>query len=291
MRARRAGRRTGVSVVLATFDGAAHLDAQLESLAGQTRLPDELVVRDDGSGDDSVAVVRRFARSAPFPVRVTAAEHAGYAATFVAAFAASRGDLVLFCDQDDVWHPEKVAVLETCWRLRPGRVYAHDFRLVAGRPERCADSYHALLATRGFSPLVAFKGFSLGVDRGLVQRWGWPPATSGISHDAWLGLLSAGTGRRWTIPRVLADHRLHDRNASGWLASDADRRHSVPGPGWDDLAVLVDLVVRDHRLGWTDHLLEVTGHRLTAQERAAAGAFDAVLVRNRERGRAQLPGG
>ena len=56
--------------MLCTFNGAPWLPDLLGSIAGQTRPPDELVVFDDASDDDSVAVVERFAATVPFDVRV-----------------------------------------------------------------------------------------------------------------------------------------------------------------------------------------------------------------------------
>src|SRR5690349_1470817 len=102
-----------ISVVMATYQGETYLREMLESLAAQTRRPDELVVRDDASDDRTVAIVRDFAARAPFSVQVLAdGTRLGYAQNFVAATAASSGDLVLFADQDDVWHADKLAVLE-----------------------------------------------------------------------------------------------------------------------------------------------------------------------------------
>ena len=61
-----------VSVAMATYNGERYLPEMLESLAAQTRLPDELVVRDDGSTDGTLGVVHDFARRVPFRVEVIA---------------------------------------------------------------------------------------------------------------------------------------------------------------------------------------------------------------------------
>ncbi|HEX8394664.1 MAG TPA: glycosyltransferase, partial [Longimicrobium sp.] len=63
------GKEPRVSVALCTYNGARWLPEQLASLAAQTRLPHELVVCDDRSTDETEAVVRAFAATAPFPVR------------------------------------------------------------------------------------------------------------------------------------------------------------------------------------------------------------------------------
>src|SRR5581483_10766488 len=59
-----------VSVALATYNGAPHLAAQLGDLANQSLPPRELVACDDGSSDDTLAILSDFADNAPFPVRI-----------------------------------------------------------------------------------------------------------------------------------------------------------------------------------------------------------------------------
>ena len=123
----RAGR---LSVAMATYDGERFLPEMLESLAAQTRLPDELVVRDDGSTDRSLDVVHAFAAHAPFPVRVLHSDgHLGYAQNFVAASAACTGDLLFFADQDDSWRPEKLETVARAVSRRDVAAVSHDFTL------------------------------------------------------------------------------------------------------------------------------------------------------------------
>ena len=88
---------------------------QLADLAAQSVLPAELVVCDDGSTDDTLAILERFAITAPFPVRVHRnSERLGYRANFLKCAGLCRSDLIAFCDQDDRWAPRKI---ETMRRL------------------------------------------------------------------------------------------------------------------------------------------------------------------------------
>ncbi len=102
----------GISVAMATYNGERFLVEQLESLARQTRLPDELVVSDDGSTDGTGELVRSFAAKAPFTVRFLMNErNLGVNANFDRAIAACGGKIILPCDQDDVWLPQKIEKL------------------------------------------------------------------------------------------------------------------------------------------------------------------------------------
>ena len=100
-----------VSVAMATYNGGRHLREQLASIRSQTLLPMELVISDDGSVDDTLAIARRFAADAPFQVVVVAPEERlGFTQNFVRAIRHCTGDIVALCDQDDVWTPDKLAI-------------------------------------------------------------------------------------------------------------------------------------------------------------------------------------
>ena len=106
-----------VSVALCTYNGSAHLSAQLASILAQTRLPDELIVGDDCSTDSTVQILEQFAARAPFSVQITVNErNLGSSRNFSETMARCRGDFIALCDQDDVWLPSKlqrlIAVLE-----------------------------------------------------------------------------------------------------------------------------------------------------------------------------------
>lgn len=109
------------SVALCTCNGAAYLPDQLASIAAQSRLPDELVVRDDASTDDTPAVVQTFAARAPFPVRFERnAERLGSTRNFDGAIGACTGDVIALSDQDDVWRPDKLDAIERRLQESPG---------------------------------------------------------------------------------------------------------------------------------------------------------------------------
>jgi glycosyltransferase involved in cell wall biosynthesis len=106
-----------IAVVMATFNGEEWLDTQLQSLANQTRLPDRLVISDDGSTDDTVKISQEFARSAPFEVVLLEGPRAGYGENFWFAGKHAETDIIAWCDQDDFWYPQK---LQLCEQLMVG---------------------------------------------------------------------------------------------------------------------------------------------------------------------------
>ena len=106
----RQGENLTVAVAMATFNGSRFLLEQLESLATQTRLPDLLLVSDDGSTDDTRDIVLRFAETAPFAVHMLDGPCTGYGANFASLLERMPGhvDVVALSDQDDIWLPGKI---------------------------------------------------------------------------------------------------------------------------------------------------------------------------------------
>ena len=99
-----------VTVILATYNGERFLPEQLASLAAQSRRPDRLVLRDDGSTDQSVALVQTWAAQQGVALQQVSGPRLGPARSFLTALQeAESADIFFFCDQDDVWLPDKIA--------------------------------------------------------------------------------------------------------------------------------------------------------------------------------------
>jgi glycosyltransferase involved in cell wall biosynthesis len=99
-----------ISVAMTTFNGENFLEAQLNSLKNQTWAPLELVVGDDGSTDKTIEILINFRQHATFPVRIIHNEtKLGYSQNFLSTARQCTGPWIAFCDQDDVWLPDKLA--------------------------------------------------------------------------------------------------------------------------------------------------------------------------------------
>lgn len=130
-----------VSVVALTYNWPEALHCLLASLAAQTRLPDEVIVADDGSGEATRALVERMARDFPVPLRHVWQEDHGFRAARARnrGIAASRGDYVILLDGDMLLHPRFVAdhlmLAGRGYFLQGGRIKAtreETARLLAG---------------------------------------------------------------------------------------------------------------------------------------------------------------
>lgn len=122
---------TTISVAMATYNGARYLQEQLDSFVEQTRPPDELVVSDDGSTDETREILRAFQESAPFPVRIfSPSARLGVRGNFSNALEACEGDYVFLSDQDDVWFDRKIEImLQAGAERRDAHLFLCDARL------------------------------------------------------------------------------------------------------------------------------------------------------------------
>jgi glycosyltransferase involved in cell wall biosynthesis len=222
-----------MSVALCTFNGERYLLEQLESIARQTRLPDELVVCDDASEDGTAAIVGRFADRAGFKLSFCQnADRLGVTQNFAQAFSLCSGDIIVPCDQDDLWDRTKLAALEEAFRVDTDLLLAfHDLALIAAEGELTTTTQWQRLGfgsqqqtklNRGeaFPLLLRFNvitGAALAFRRSLLKRA--LPIPDCFVHDEWLGLVAAATGKILSIGQPLVRYRQHDRQAIGAATS------------------------------------------------------------------------
>jgi glycosyltransferase involved in cell wall biosynthesis len=220
--ARPAPRGLTVAVAMATFNGEPFLPEQLASLARQTKLPDELIVRDDGSTDGTVEIVETFARTAPFLVRIVRGDaHLGYARSFLETARLCRADLVAFCDQDDIWAPHKLARCVAEFERRPDVVLvvhsARAFgRLEPGTP-RCYPGYRRRrIASPARGPLnLMVPGLALVASKRVLTAWDVISTPANWAHDDWTTFTAGALGSIVFLPDRLVLHRQHASNAVG----------------------------------------------------------------------------
>ncbi len=223
-----------VSVALCTFNGERWIEPFLASLVDQTRLPDELVVSDDGSGDATVAIIESFARVAPFPVLLTpTADRLGSTMNFGRAFARCHGDLVAPADQDDLWLPTKlerlhgtmvtegVAMAFSDGGVIDGHGAPVDTTLWAGvgfdqrEQRRFARDPLSVLVRRSVVTGAAMMFRADQLDRLLP----FPPALNApaslMLQDRWIALVLAAVAEVRAVPEPLISFREHPDQQTG----------------------------------------------------------------------------
>jgi glycosyltransferase involved in cell wall biosynthesis len=221
--------RKTISVALATYNGSRYLQDQLRDLASQSLLPDEVVISDDASSDETVSIARHFARSAPFPVHVHRnATRLGFRANFMQCAGRCGSDLIAFCDQDDRWSAEKLRTVANHFDDPDVLLVHHNARVFGENGEPSVSLYPT---SRKQGPSRALErgpwdfapGFTQLFSRHLLQFDDlWPMSQDEnadgerIPHDRWYYFLASALGTTVYVAECLADYRQHGDNAYGW---------------------------------------------------------------------------
>lgn len=236
---------------MCTYNGAEFLQAQLESVIAQSRPPDEIVICDDGSTDQTESVIKDFAGS-PVPILLqTNEKNLGAVKNFEQAISLCTGNIIALSDQDDVWREDKLELIEQAFRKAPtaGVVFS-DAEIV---DEKLTPLNRRMWHEVGFNKhkrkLVA-QGRALDV---LITGWTVTGATMAFRseytklalpiptnipmiHDGWIALSVAAVSDVIAIDEPLIKYRQHERqqigapnrraNAQPAGTLDALKRHS-----------------------------------------------------------------
>ena len=220
-----------IAIALATFNGAQFLPRQLESLAAQSHTDWHLFVRDDGSEDETVLCLERFA--ARYPDRVSLIRDGlgrlGARGNFSAVMGYIPMRYIAFCDQDDVWRQDKLArtflemrrLVSTSPKGMPLMVHA-DRRLIDAEGCEITPSYwrSRALSPRGFRHRESYYAFCLAagstmmINRALLDM-ALPVPEAARMHDCWIELVAHAFGRVRALDEIVLAHRRHGANASG----------------------------------------------------------------------------
>jgi glycosyltransferase involved in cell wall biosynthesis len=220
-----------VSVAMCTYRGAQYLEEQLASILEQVRLPDEVLICDDGSHDNTLEIVKSFAARAPFETYIHCNKTTlGSTKNFEKAIQLCSGDIIALSDQDDVWHQQKLARIEQVFLRNPqiGGVFTN------------ADIVDQNLRPFGFSlwdvvhfsikeQMLMQKGKALDIvlkhlvvtGATLAFRSSWKDALTPIPscwmHDAWIALNLAVFSKLSIIQEKLISYRQHGNNQIGGM--------------------------------------------------------------------------
>lgn len=251
------------SVVLCTYNGVRFLEAQWDSLLAQSRRPDEIIVRDDGSNDGTWALLETLSARAEargMRVRMIRNErNLGYVTNFEAGVREATGDVLFLCDQDDGWHAQKLATLMAEFEQRTDLLLlCTDARRIGEDGESLRRSLFKVLkvsraelrrihAGDGFRVLLR-RSLATGATIALRRRLLTDalPFPAGWIHDEWLAIIAAALGGFDCVEQPLIDYRQHADNQIGMPDRDLAAK-------WRDLvkpraALIGMLMARDELL-------------------------------------------
>jgi glycosyltransferase involved in cell wall biosynthesis len=204
---------TRVSVILASYNGAAYIGEQLRSIVAQIGPDDEVLVCDDGSVDATLDAVRAVADSR---IRVLpGGRRLGYVKNFERGVHNAAGSVLLFSDQDDVWCEERLPA--TLRLLEDRACVCGDASVTDAEMREVAPSFWALRKPLGFGALAlavrpAVIGATLGCRASFVRSL--LPFPAGVPHDMWISVNAAMRGELAVATIPFIRYRRHSGAAS-----------------------------------------------------------------------------
>jgi glycosyltransferase involved in cell wall biosynthesis len=225
-------------VLLATYNGERYLPALLDSVLGQRFQPFTIVARDDCSRDATPAILADYAARHPGRIRILPSplQRSGPCANFASLISAAEADFIFFCDQDDVWLPDKMKLTQ--------EVMA---RLVERHGDDCPLLVHTDLAVVGpeLEPLDAsfFRYAGLDPTRNKLEDLLLGNVATGctmllnralyaaalpldpcvLMYDHWIAQVAAALGRIAYLDEPTVLYRQHADNVVGVERAGAKR--------------------------------------------------------------------
>lgn len=220
-----------ISIALCTFNGSNYLKEQLDSFISQDRQPDEVIICDDRSSDQTHEIVNDFIKRAPFKVKfVINSNNLGITKNFEKAISLCTGDLIALSDQDDVWHPQKISLHEKIFDNRSeigvsfsnAEVVDQDLNPIG------YDMWHRVVFTQSEQKKVqneeavsVFLKHFIITGATMVFKADLKPVILPIPscwfHDAWLALIIASISNVSLIDEPLVEYRQHSDNQLGGI--------------------------------------------------------------------------
>jgi len=216
---------------MCTYNGADFLPAQLESIVAQSRLPEEIIICDDASTDETQTLLKQFAANSPVLVSLHLNEkNLGSIKNFEQAIGRCTGDTITLSDQDDVWRSDKLELIEESFHKAPkaGLVFS-DAEIVDenlnsfGRrmwDEVGFDRHKRKLVRLGRTLEVLIFGWTVtGATMAFRSRFVKLslPIPDGIAmlHDGWIALTIAAVSDVMMIEEPLIKYRQHGQQQIG----------------------------------------------------------------------------
>ena len=262
-----------IGIVLATYNGEKYLAQMLDSLVAQTRPADFIVAVDDGSKDNTPAILKSYQDRLPLQVTILE-KNSGHRAAFSKALELaqpqlSSNDLIALADQDDVWLPQKLEILEK--EIQDKSLVFGDAQVVDADGKIIAESW------RSYSKIekkISIEQQIAGINNvtGCLSLFSASlldailPIPEGVTvHDRWIAMLADKHNGVAAIDTPVVQYRIHGNNAVGGVAAPSMSKTLETQIQWTqtilDNAKRLDLTEKEIR--FAKNLLSLTKARLT----------------------------
>jgi glycosyltransferase involved in cell wall biosynthesis len=202
-----------ISVCIATYNGEKYIQKQIESILPQLDFSDEIIISDDSSQDETLNIIASFkdSRIKVFPNQI----YKNPALNFENAISKAKGEFIFLCDQDDIWHENKVSVMLKY--LQNFTLVISDCKIINESDIVLSKSFFELRNSRKgiFKNLYrnSYIGCCMAFRKSLLNYI--LPFPKGIyMHDWWIGMVAEIYGNVYFASDKLMSYRRHQTNAS-----------------------------------------------------------------------------
>lgn len=199
---------------MATYNGAQFIKEQIASILPQLSPCDELIISDDGSTDETIAIAKNFNSAL---IKIINGPRAGLIKNFENSIKNAAGDIIFLSDQDDIWHPEKVKHCLSELSQSKADLLVTDCTIINSEGMVLEDSF---FKKRGSGPGLiknivknSFLGCCM-VFRSELKEKILPFPKNIAMHDWWIGLVASVHGKVVFVKKPLSSYRRHGNNAS-----------------------------------------------------------------------------
>jgi len=214
-----------ISVCIATYNGESYLSQQIDSILSQSIFLHsyeglEVLISDDNSSDLTVDLIKAYISRYPFISLFSNPARLGPQKNFSKVLSKASGDLIVLCDQDDVWKPNKLEQMLLCYKTNNQGpwLFIHDADII--------DSSNSLISASYFGCRTPFRksifanfvtnrylGCTMTVNKQLL-RLCLPIPPFAPQHDIWIGINASLFSFVYFQDSLLSSYRSHSTNAS-----------------------------------------------------------------------------
>jgi len=214
-----------VVVLMSTYNGEKYLQEQLYSIFRQTGVDIKLIIRDDGSTDNTVSIIYDFQAKFPNKIELIIGNNIGWRKSFFSlikyAYLTTKCDYYAFCDQDDIWLSEKLK--ESIFRIK-------EMPTIAGPRFYCSNLYY-YKDEINFGKIIKVKphptyknclvrnyatGCTIVYDYAMLQLLCKETPNILIAHDYWAYMVAVLCGQIYYDEESFILYRQHDNNQIGY---------------------------------------------------------------------------
>ena len=216
-----------VSVCMGTYNGETYIEQQLNTILQQTKAPEEVILSNDGSTDNTVSIIERFIRKNGLEGKWKLYRNKinkGYPSNFYYACSLCNEEIVFLADQDDIWKSDKIEKMCRVMEENPGaKSVCCKFNLMDEKEQEI----HSIMAPTHAHETgevrnvpveeIFYKCQWPGMVMAYCRDWyeSWTKGNYQIPHDFLIAARAAEEGGFFQLDETLAYHRRHDHNTGG----------------------------------------------------------------------------